>query len=611
MPDDLELLKRYATCHSESAFAELVARHVDLTYSTALRLMNGDAHRAQDVTQQAFAELARQSKRLTHHPALAGWLYTTTRLVAFRTLRTEQRRKTREQEASAMDELLCQPAAQPDWENLGPVLEDAMHELGEKDRLAVLLRYFQKKNLRDVGAALGLNENAARMRVNRAVEKLRAQLAEKGITSTTSALAVALTGNAVTAAPAGLAASVSIAALTSAAGTATTFTLLKFMAMTKIQFGVAALLLTGAAISLLTQQRRQVAWREETQSLRQQIAQLQIENANLSNHVGDAKSALKLNLPAPRIQVRTPSYSDIDATNLIARLNRGEKAPTLTPVQAEKFVNENHRTAASLLAAFRATGDQKLLKEATEKYPLDPQVAFTAAYAPDASAEDRRHWLDVFKQSAPGNALADYLSAADHFQAGRMDQAIQDLSAAFSKHIYQDYSLDFIESGSDAYRAAGYSEAEARIIPSMSILLPQFAELKQVNDQLVNLAAAYRQAGDEPSAKAALEMDLALGQRLTAPANASLLSQQVGLAIESNALRQMDPNSPFANSGQTVQEQLNQITQQRNTLREFDKQLNQIYATISAPDWISYHDRWLAFGEENAMKWLLDKYEQK
>src|SRR5688572_14761990 len=99
MNEDAELLNRYATDNSEAAFTELVRRHVDFVYSAALRLLNGDVHRAQDVTQQVFAELARRARRLTTHPALAGWLYTTTRLMSRSLVRAERRRKTREQEA--------------------------------------------------------------------------------------------------------------------------------------------------------------------------------------------------------------------------------------------------------------------------------------------------------------------------------------------------------------------------------------------------------------------------------------------------------------------------------------------------------------------------------
>src|ERR1035437_7103474 len=133
MTEDAELLSRYAADHSEAAITELIQRHVDLVHSAALRLVSGDAHGAQDVTQQVFAELAQQAHRLTKHPALVGWLYTTTRRIAMHTNRTEQRRKTREQEAHAMTELLRETAPDEDWDQLRPVLEDAMHDLGEKD----------------------------------------------------------------------------------------------------------------------------------------------------------------------------------------------------------------------------------------------------------------------------------------------------------------------------------------------------------------------------------------------------------------------------------------------------------------------------------------------
>jgi cell division septum initiation protein DivIVA len=355
-----------------------------------------------------------------------------------------------------------------------------------------------------------------------------------------------------------------------------------------------------------------VELRRQNQALQHQIAALQSDNATLSNHFAQAKTALRLSLPAPPVQpVPFSANTEAKSTDLIARLNRGEKAPLLTPIQAEKYLDENHRTARSLLAAFRATGDANLLKEAAEKYPNDPQVAFTAAYAPGATPEERRHWLDVFKQSAPDNSLPNYLSALDHFKAGQTDQAIQDLSAAAGKQKYQDYSMEFILNGEEAYRTAGYPEADSRVIPSMSLLLPQFAELKQLNSQMVDLAAAYRQSGDEASAQAALQMDAALGQRLNGSENTSLLSKLVGMAIETTALKQMDPNFPYTSSGQTVQQRLDEVNQQRSSLTQFSQQLDSIYSTISAPDWITYHDRWRAFGEENAVRWLIEKYGQK
>src|ERR1700690_4099677 len=163
MIEDAELLSQYAAAQSEAAFAELTRRHVDLVYSAALRLVHGDVYSAQDVTQQVFAEVARQAKRLARHPALVAWLYTTTRLRALRMNRTEQRRQAREQEAYTMNELLHDDAPASDWNQLRPVIEDAMHELDDKDRHAVLLRFFQNRTLNQVGVALNLSENAARV----------------------------------------------------------------------------------------------------------------------------------------------------------------------------------------------------------------------------------------------------------------------------------------------------------------------------------------------------------------------------------------------------------------------------------------------------------------
>ena len=247
MNEDAELISRYATDRSESAFAELTRRHVDLVYSAALRLVNGNVHSAEDVTQQVFTEVARQAKRLARHPALVGWLYTTTRLMALRVNRTEQRRKAREQEANTMNELLHNDEPSADWNQLRPVLEDAMHELDDKERHAVLLRFFQNKTLNEVGTALNLTENGARMRVDRALDKLRGKLARRGVTTTASALAAAIAANAIQAAPSGFAATISAAAI--AGGAVQTSALIaatKTIAMTALQKTIVTAALTAA-----------------------------------------------------------------------------------------------------------------------------------------------------------------------------------------------------------------------------------------------------------------------------------------------------------------------------------------------------------------------------
>lgn len=283
MLDDAELLRSYARDRSESAFTELVRRRVDLVYSAALREARGDVALAEDITQAVFAELARKAAKVSQHPALAGWLYTCVRRMTANVRRSEDRRQHREQEAHAMNELL--DASQPTWQHVQPVLDDAMHELSETDRSAVVLRFFEERSLKEVGLALGLNENAARMRVDRALEKLRTVLAKRGVTSTASTLAAALAAGAVMSAPAGLAATVSSAVLASTAvGAGTTLTL---MTMTKLKLGIiGAVVLAGVATPLLLQHQDQVKLRDENQALRRQVEQLNplaAENERLSN----------------------------------------------------------------------------------------------------------------------------------------------------------------------------------------------------------------------------------------------------------------------------------------------------------------------------------------
>lgn len=291
MTDDAELLSRYAAEQSEAAFAELTRRHVDLVHSAALRLMNGDVHAAQDVTQQVFTEVARQAKRLARHPALVGWLYTTTRLMALRMNRTEQRRQAREQEANMMNQLLHDDTPPVDWNRFRPVIEEAMHELDDQDRHAVLLRYFQNKTLNEVGAALNLTENAARMRVDRALDKLRGKLARHGITTTAAALAAVMAANAVQAAPAGLAATISAAAVAGSAVQASTLIVAtKTIAMTTIQKTIVAAALAAAvgtgiyAVHQGAQLRGQLRSLEEQQApMTAQIKQLQQERDAATN----------------------------------------------------------------------------------------------------------------------------------------------------------------------------------------------------------------------------------------------------------------------------------------------------------------------------------------
>lgn len=269
MTDDRELLRQYAEEAREGAFAELVRRHVDLVYSAALRQMNGDAHRAQEVTSMTFASLARKAGSLLRHPVLPAWLYRSTYFSAAMLKRSEARRAVHER--AAAEELAVLGAGEgagADWAATRPVLDAAMADLAERDREAIVLRFFSNAPFGEVGRRLGLSENAARMRVDRAMEKLRAKLASKGVTSTAAALGVVLSEQAVAAAPVGVAAGIMSTALAGAsAGAGAGAGLLQFMAATKFQIaGWAAVLAVGGGLVTVEQ-------RAEARMARQVAAQ--------------------------------------------------------------------------------------------------------------------------------------------------------------------------------------------------------------------------------------------------------------------------------------------------------------------------------------------------
>jgi RNA polymerase sigma factor (sigma-70 family) len=350
MTDDAELLRRYAGDRAEDAFAELVRRYLDLVHSAALRQVGGNPASAADVAQAVFTELARHAGRLTRHPALTGWLYTTTHRMAARHVRGEVRRQRREQEAHVMQELQRDTGPEPDWARLRPVLDAAMHDIGETDRTAVLLRHFEQRPLAEVGSKLGLSENAARMRVERALDKLRTKLAKRGVTSTASALAVALTGQAVTAAPTTLADAITTAAF-AATVTTSTFGLLSIMTSTQFKTAGAALLIAAAGTTIALQQLSARRLRAENVELRQRA----------DTAAEDARLARQANTESAEAGARS-SQSQPELLRL-----RGEVGQLRQQLAAARRTSP--KTADQPASAPSAASEEKA-KEATKQFGL-------------------------------------------------------------------------------------------------------------------------------------------------------------------------------------------------------------------------------------------------
>ena len=286
MRDVQELLADYVNNGSEAAFRAIVDRYLNLVYGTALRLLDNDAHRAQDVTQTVFINLAKQAQDLSKEVKLGGWLHRNTVYVAANFLRSERRRQAREREAMEMNAQTDHSKARV--EQLEQFLDEAINQLGGTDRTAVLLRFYEKLDFAQLGEALGTSEAAAQKRVSRALEKLQVILKQRTAVTSVAIIATALSANAGTAAPAGLAATISGTALSSVAtGAGSTSLLLKLMAMGKIKTAVVAgIVVTSVLAPLLLEYRGEARMRELDLALNQnsnRLVQLAAENQRLAS----------------------------------------------------------------------------------------------------------------------------------------------------------------------------------------------------------------------------------------------------------------------------------------------------------------------------------------
>jgi RNA polymerase sigma factor (sigma-70 family) len=249
-PNDIALLKDFVEGNSEDAFAALVSRHINKVYSVALRYTR-NPHQAEEITQAVFIILARKSRSLSQRVVLSGWLHETARLTAATFVRGEFRRTRREQEACMQNSL--NEGSADIWPQIAPLLDSAISRLSEKDRNVILLQYFDDKSMKEVGDALGANEETAKKRVNRAVEKLRAFFAKRGIVVSGTVLTAAISANSVEAAPVAMAKSVTAVALAKGSfAAASTTTLVKgtlnlmMWLKTKTTLFICAIALTAA-----------------------------------------------------------------------------------------------------------------------------------------------------------------------------------------------------------------------------------------------------------------------------------------------------------------------------------------------------------------------------
>jgi RNA polymerase sigma factor (sigma-70 family) len=286
---DADLLARFASDHAQDAFTELVKRHVNLVYSAALRQVRSP-QLAEEIAQSVFADLARNTSKLRPDTVLVAWLHTVTRRTAVDVIRKEARHRLREQIAV---ELTTMNANESCWLEIEPMLDEAVAALDEADRAAVLLRYFENKSLREVGAHLGVTDDAAQKRVSRAVERLREFFSKRNATIGASGLAVLISANAVQSAPVGLVATISAAVLSGTAiSTSTAIAATKAIAMTTFQKTIVTAVLFATVGAGLFEAHQNSESQKQIQNLQQQQDSLNEQFAQLQRERDDATNQL-------------------------------------------------------------------------------------------------------------------------------------------------------------------------------------------------------------------------------------------------------------------------------------------------------------------------------
>jgi RNA polymerase sigma factor (sigma-70 family) len=406
---DTDLLKAYVE-GSQSAFNELVARYLNLVYSAALRQVGGNSHLAKEVTQLVFTDLAKKAGRLIHHPELTGWLYTGTRFAALQVLRAENRRRRHEEKIITMS-----PPALPaeiKWDEVRSIFDELLHELNPADRRVILLRYFENQSFTEIGKRTGLSENTARMRTDRALEKLRLRLCRRKIMSSAAALAALISAEAVSAAPA-------FEVLAGSAATPPISGFGLFMTSTKLlKIGtIGLLLLSFGTVLHFTRELKNA--RATHLLLDQQRTELDAELATADTKLGDLKK--QLSVVQPTTPPHNPSLGG-DEPQTRSASAEAELRDLLLSERKEK----SGRDAALL---FQKLGLSKtLLSQYVERLARADRETFLPAYL-EANARARGLSLQAYKDVAARELEQDLRSllgdsAYEQIQQAKADEML-------------------------------------------------------------------------------------------------------------------------------------------------------------------------------------------
>lgn len=520
---DTQLLCAYAENRSEAAFGELVRRHMDLVYSAALRMVC-DSHLAEDVTQGVFVALAKNADQLTNHPVLSGWLHRTAQNIAAQTVRTDVRRRNREQEAAAMKELL---SANPDasWAEVSPQLDAALGDLSEPDRDAILLRYFERKSAKDMGLLLGISDEAAQKRVNRAVDRLRDNFAQRGVTIGAGGLVLLISAHGVQAAPVGLALTITTAAtlggsaVTAATTTAATTTI-QTIAMTTFQKIAVTTALTAALGVLIYENHQNSALREQYAATQKLQTELTAQVQGLQRERDDAlqqQAALREELAAlKKAQPQTEVLRLRGEVGVLKRDNEtiAKKTPmsklTASP-EARKLIREQQKMGMGAIFGELSKNTLKLDEENLGKFN-------------DLLADYIMENIDITTQALQDKSSRNEIDHLFKAQEAALNDKVLALLGQEGLNQFQDYSRNLLGSlTAQQFEGSLNGDKEAKAQKKT-----QLAQLMQEETQAALIAAGlpanyptvpilnFRNIASEQQAEANLKMMDGIFDRVTA-----------------------------------------------------------------------------------------------
>lgn len=466
MDDDSELLRRYAEEGSEAAFEELVRRRIALVYGSAFRQL-GDVHRTKEVVQVVFTDLARKASALCRRPVLVSWLYTSTHYAVANLSRQERRRRVREHEAQLMQDIDAGGGPSADWDRMRPFLDKELHALSTRDRDAVLLRYFESKSFAEIGETLSLSEEAARKRVERALESLRVRLGGQGVASTAAMLSAILTEQAAIAAPGEWAGMVARIALVQSAGAGTTTTgILTLMSTSKTALGVGALLMLLSVGSAVYEGWRARISDAALASLEGQDTASARELAALTSKVATAEQAAAI--LEKQAQATTPAVTAAGGAQAPSSAVKGPRAvgeafmarhPEVRDALVAYADAADHARYAALYAQLGLTADQirqmeillrqqagsfgRMLQNGMATFSLSPDGSFgglfevpagLTALLGDAGYQQFLAYSQTLPARSVASNLASLLAATDApLSAGQAQQLVPILTNAAGK----------------------------------------------------------------------------------------------------------------------------------------------------------------------------------